>query len=175
MVKSETPDATSCVSKELGSYPAGLMITFSSAVSIPSSQYIMNSREPGMQTSPQEVNISRVKDYGLGEESLMMAQQSSLMKSTVISLVRISPSEQTSSQKTLYIPTILTTLTSSHTNSKYPGSYQRTCLSHQPLLTLDLIGTLKLTKYPWVARRKRNIFEPQKNGCCISRVEHGFG
>ena len=96
-------------------------------------------------------------------------QRSSLTK-TVASHAKISLSDQPAHQKIPYIPTTSTTLISPRTNSGYLGSYQRTCLSLQLPLTSDSTGILKLTKYPWAARRKKNTSELQKNGCRTKRT-----
>jgi len=89
---------------------------------------------------------------------------------TVASHAKISLSDQPAHQKIPYIPTTSTTLISPRTNSGYLGSYQRTCLSLQLPLTSDSTGILRLTKYPWTARRKKNTSELQKNGCRTKRT-----
>src|SRR5882762_4932818 len=168
-VKLGTRDAISYVSMESVPYPAGLTTTSSSVSGALPSRNITNSGEPGAQTSRQEANISKVGDCGLGAEFLKTVQRSSSMK-TVAFPAKISLSDQPARLRIPYSPTTSTTSISSRTNSGYLGSYQKTCPSLQPPPTLDSIGILKLTKYPWAVKRKRNTSELQKNGCRIRRT-----
>ena len=162
-VKSGMQHWTSCVSKALGPYWAGLTATYSFKLRGPSSWSTMDSGRPGMSTSLSEVIINMVDGFSIEDTYSKTALLKSLMK-TVTSQLKTYHYRQAAQQKMLFTHTTLRTLTTIHNSLEYLGSCQKT----DPLLplphTLVLTGTSRHTRCPWGTQRKRNTSERQRNG-----------